>query len=133
MFEYEHTEISIILGQSEVNCRQILSRARQHIAAMRPRFEASHEKQRHLLERFLEAARTGNMEELLSVLSEDAVLYADEGGKAFAPPEPVRGSSNVARGAVWFRKQTALGLQPRIAKVNGEPGIVTYRNGSRML
>ena len=96
---------------------------------MRPRFEASHEKQRHLLEQFLEAARTGNMEQLLSVLSEDVVLYADGGGKGFAPPEPVRGASNVARGADTFRKLIAHGLVPRIAEINGEPGIVTYRNG----
>ena len=129
VFEYEYAEISAILGQSEVNCRQILSRAPQHIGAARPRFEASQENQRRLLERFLEAARTGNMEQLLSVLSEDVMLYADGGGKGFAPPEPVRGASNVARGADTFRKLIAHGLVPRIAEINGEPGIVTYRNG----
>jgi len=129
VFEYEYAEISAILGQSEVNCRQILSRARQHMAAMRPRFQASHDKQRHLLEQFLEAVRTGNMQQLLSVLSEDVVLYADGGGKGFAPSEPVRGASNVAHGADTFRKLIAHGLVPRIAEINGEPGIVTYRNG----
>jgi RNA polymerase sigma-70 factor (ECF subfamily) len=129
VLEYEYTEISAILGQSEVNCRQILSRARQHIGNVRPRFEASREKQRYLLEQFLEAVRTGNMERLLSVLSEDVVLYADGGGKGFAPPEPVRGASNVARSADTFRKLIAHGLVPRISEINGEPGIVTYRNG----
>lgn len=129
VFEYEYADISAILGQSEVHCRQILSRARQHIGTVRPRFEASHEKQRYLLEQFLESARTGNMEQLLSVLSEDVVLYADGGGKGFAPPEPVRGASYVARGADTFRKLIAHGLEPRISEINGEPGIVTYRNG----
>jgi RNA polymerase sigma-70 factor, ECF subfamily len=129
VFEYGYAEIGAILGQSEVNCRQILSRARHHIGAMRPRFEASQEKQQHLLEQFLEAAREGNMEQLLSVLSEDVVLYGDGGGKGFTPPAPVRGASNVARGAIWFRTQRALGLVPRIAEINGEAGIVTYRNG----
>jgi len=129
VLEYEYAEISAILGQSEVNCRQILSRARQHIGAVRPRFEASQENQHRLLGQFLEAARTGNMEQLLSVLSEDVMLYADGGGKGFAPPEPVRGASNVARGADAFRKLIAHGLVPRIAEINGEPGIVTYRNG----
>jgi RNA polymerase sigma-70 factor, ECF subfamily len=129
VFEYGYAEIGAILGQSEVNCRQILSRARHHIGAMRPRFEASQEKQQHLLEQFLEAAREGNMEQLLSVLSEDVVLYGDGGGKGFTPPAPVRGASNVARGAIWFRTQRALGLVPRIAEINGEAGIVTYRDG----
>lgn len=129
VFEYEYAEISAILGQSEVNCRQILSRARQHIGTVRPRFEASREKQRYLLEQFLEAVRTGNMEQLLSVLSEDVVLYADGGGRGFAPAEPVRGASNVAHGADTFRKLIEHGLVPRISEINGEPGIVTYRNG----
>jgi RNA polymerase sigma-70 factor, ECF subfamily len=129
VFEYEYGEISAILGQSEVNCRQTLSRARQHIGAMRPRFEAPREKQRDLLEQFLDAARTGNMERLLTVLSEDAVLYTDGGGKGFTPPEPIRGASKVARGADVFRKLIAHGLVARIAGINGQPGIVTYLNG----
>jgi RNA polymerase sigma-70 factor (ECF subfamily) len=129
VFEYEYAEISAILGQAEANCRQILSRARQHIGAMRPRFSPSREKQRHLLEQFLNAAQTGNMEQLLSVLSEDVVLYTDGGGRAFSPPEPVRGASNVARGADVFRKLITQGLQLRMAEINGEPGIVTYLNG----
>ncbi len=41
VFEYEYPEIAAILGQSESNCRQILSRARRHISAARPRLEAS--------------------------------------------------------------------------------------------
>src|SRR3569833_2744159 len=60
VFEYEYSEGGDVLGQSEVNCRQILHRARQHIGALRPRFEGSREKHRHLLETFLQAARTGN-------------------------------------------------------------------------
>jgi RNA polymerase sigma-70 factor (ECF subfamily) len=36
VFEYEYAEISAILGQSEVNCRQILSRARQHVSTSAP-------------------------------------------------------------------------------------------------
>ena len=129
VFEYEYSDISAILGQSEVNCRQILSRARQHIGSVRPRFEASREKQRELLERFLDAAQTGNMDELLSVLAEDVVLVGDSGGKGFGPPEPVRGASNVARGADMIRKLIAHGLLPRITEINGQPGIVTYLKG----
>jgi RNA polymerase sigma-70 factor (ECF subfamily) len=129
VFEYEYGEISAILGQSEVNCRQILRRARQHVGTMRPRFEPSREKQRYLLEQFVDAARTGNMARLLSVLSEDVVLYTDGGGKGFSPPEPVRGASNVAKGADVFRKLVTHGLTARIAEINGEYGMVTYLNG----
>ena len=129
VFEYEYSEVGDVLGQSEVNCRQILHRARQHIGALRPRFEGSREKHRHLLETFLQAARTGNTEALLAVLSEDVVLYGDGGGKAFGPPAPIHGAANVVKGVEVFRKLVEQGLQPTITEINGEPGVVTYMNG----
>src|SRR4030081_3764305 len=55
VFEYEYAEVAAVLGQSETNCRQILRRARQHVSAMRPRFEASRKKQTDLLQSFLNA------------------------------------------------------------------------------
>jgi RNA polymerase sigma-70 factor (ECF subfamily) len=44
VFEYKYSEIAAVLGQNEANCRQILSRARQHIGSMRPRLQTSEEK-----------------------------------------------------------------------------------------
>lgn len=130
VFEYEYSEIAAVLNMSEANCRQILSRARQHVSAMRPRFEASQEKRGRLLERFLEAVTTGNMEGLLSLLSADVILYADGGGKAPAVPKAIHGSANVVRGVLGgFRKYVPRDLLPRIVQINGEPGIVGYLNG----
>src|SRR5260221_1077546 len=37
VFDYEYTAIAQTLGQNEANCRQILRRARQHVAEVRPR------------------------------------------------------------------------------------------------
>ena len=59
-FDYDYSEVACILGQSEVNCRQILRRARQHIAEMRPRFDASLPEHERLLQAFFEAASTGD-------------------------------------------------------------------------
>lgn len=130
VFEYEYSEISAVLSLSEANCRQIFSRARQHVSAMRPRFEASQEKRGRLLERFLEAVTTGNMEGLLSLLSADVVLYADGGGKAPAVPNAVHGAANVARGILGGSRKFAPGnLVQRIVQMNGEPGIVSYLDG----
>jgi RNA polymerase sigma-70 factor (ECF subfamily) len=129
VFEYVYREISSIVGQPEANCRQTLRRARLHIEAMRARFESSREKHRQLLETFLEAARTGDTEGLLSVLAEDVVLYGDSGGVGFGPPEPVRGAANVASRTQAFRKVVEQGLQPRIAEINGQAGVVAYLNG----
>src|SRR2546427_3555521 len=75
VFEYEYSEIAAVLGQSEANCRQILRRARQHVSAMRPRFTASARKQSDLVERFLQATVSGDMNALVALLSDDVALH----------------------------------------------------------
>jgi RNA polymerase sigma-70 factor (ECF subfamily) len=130
VFEYEYSEIAAVLGQSEVNCRQILRRARQHVSAMRPRFKASARKQNDLLERFLQATGSGDLDELVALLSSDVTLHSDGGGKAVAVPNVVQGVGNVARGILGaLRKLIPKDLVRRIAQVNGAPGIVAYLNG----
>ena len=97
VFDYEYKEIAKNLSQNEVNCRQILRRARQHLATMRPRFKASPSKRHELLERFVHASGSGDLKAMITMLEEDVVLYSDGGGKAFAVPNPIYGAANVAR------------------------------------
>lgn len=130
VFEYEYGEIAAMLGQSEVNCRQILRRARQHVTKMRPRFAASRRKQTDLLERFLRATGSGDMDGLLDLLSEDVVLYADGGGKGLAAPNAIRGADRVARGILGgLSKLAPKNVVRRIVEVNGQPGVVGYVDG----
>jgi RNA polymerase sigma-70 factor (ECF subfamily) len=130
VFEYEYSEIASVLGQSEVNCRQILRRARQHVTTLRPRFETSEQKQNDLLQSFLKAVETGETEGLVALLSNDVVLHSDGGGKAAAVPNPVRGAGNVARGILGgLRRFVPKTLVRRLVRINGEPGVVNYLNG----
>jgi RNA polymerase sigma-70 factor (ECF subfamily) len=130
VFEYKYSEIAAVLGQSEVNCRQILRRARQHVSEMRPRFKPSAQKQNDLLERFLKAIGSGDMDGLLALLSNDVVLHSDGGGKAIAVPNLVHGAGNVARGIFGgIRKLVPKDVVRRMAQINGAPGVVTYLNG----
>jgi len=130
VFEYEYAEIAAFLDQSETNCRQILRRARQHVSAMRPRFKTSERKKKDLLERFLKATASGDMEGLVALLSSDVVLHSDGGGKAVAVPNVIHGVNNVARGALGgLQKLVPKNLVNRLAQINGEPGIVSYLNG----
>jgi RNA polymerase sigma-70 factor (ECF subfamily) len=130
VFEYEYAEIAAVLGQSEVNCRQILRRARHHVNAARPRFRPSGKKQSDLLERFLRATTSGDVDGLLALLAKDVVLYADGGGKGVAVPNQVHGADKVARGVLGaFRKLLPPDLVRRVVKVNGEPGVASYRDG----
>jgi RNA polymerase sigma-70 factor (ECF subfamily) len=130
VFAYEYTEIAAILGQGETNCRQILSRAKQHVGAMRPRFKTSQRKKSDLLERFFKATSSGDMEGLVALLASDVVLHSDGGGKAIAAPNLIRGADKVARGALGaFQRLLPQNLDIRLTQVNGDPGIVSYLHG----
>lgn len=130
VFEYEYSEIAEILQQSEPNCRQILRRARQHLKESRLRFDPSPRKQEELLQRFLQASAQGDMDGLLALISEDAVVYADGGGKATAVPNPVFGAHNVVRFLMGARKKfLPADLVRQVAEINGQPGIVSYLHG----
>ena len=97
VFGYEYAEIADIIEQTEVNSRQLVTRARKHLEASRPRFDADEAARDALLERFLAAAEEGDLEALEELLAKDAVLYADSGGKARAPQEPLFGAALIAR------------------------------------
>jgi RNA polymerase sigma-70 factor (ECF subfamily) len=130
VFEYEYSDISEVLGQTEANCRQILRRARQHVSATRPRFKTSSRKQTDLVDRFLRAATTGDMDGLLALLSDDVVIQSDGGGKAVAVPNVIRGAKKVARGAIGaLRKLVPKEVMRRKAEINGTPGVVSYLDG----
>lgn len=130
VFDYDYTEIGPIVGKDEANCRQILRRARQHMAEVRPRFKASPKQRELLLENFLQATATGDLDGLVGLLSSDAVLHSDGGGKAAAIPNVIHGSGNVARAILGsLRKLVPANLTTLCGQFNGEPGIVSYLEG----
>ncbi|MDQ3863044.1 MAG: RNA polymerase sigma-70 factor [Actinomycetota bacterium] len=129
VFDYEYEEISSIVGKSEDNCRQIARRARQAVAARRPRFEHSPEQERRLTEQFVEACVSGDMEGLVGLLSEDVTLWSDGGGKVAAAPYPIHGPERVARFLLGVLRTVPPGFFVRLARINGGPGIVGYVEG----
>ena len=131
VFDYDYAEIAHILSLTEANCRQILSRARRHVADVRPRFDPSPERREQLLHEFVDASTRGNMKGLLRLLADDVVLHSDGGGKAAAVPKSIRGAERVARlvfGAL--RKFVPPDVVRRVVQINGQPGIVNYHRGA---
>jgi RNA polymerase sigma-70 factor (ECF subfamily) len=136
-FGMPHAEIAEVLGRREEAVRQLARRAREHVRERRTRFDADHDEQRRVTERFLEATSSGDLEGLMAVLSPEVELVADSGGKALAPRRPVRGADKVARflAAIVGEEQTARflrsvgveasgGVAVRLAPMNGETGVV---------
>jgi RNA polymerase sigma-70 factor, ECF subfamily len=124
VFGYEYADIARIIDRTKVNTRQLVTRARKHLEAGRPRFDADEAARDALLQQFLAAAEQGDLEALEELLAKDAVLYADGGGKAMAPPEPLFGAALIARfmaGVAQVRR--AFGdFESRLLRVNGQPG-----------
>jgi RNA polymerase sigma-70 factor (ECF subfamily) len=124
VFSYDYADIAGIIEQTEVNSRQLVTRARKRLEADRPRFDADEAARDALLERFLAAAEEGDLAALEEMLAKDAVLFADSGGKAMAPREPLVGAQAIARFMAAVAQIRSGELESRPVHVNGQPGRV---------
>jgi RNA polymerase sigma-70 factor (ECF subfamily) len=128
-FGMSFAEVAEALGRSEAAVRQMAHRAREHVQARRPRFEADRRETREVTERFLAAAVSGDVESLLAALSPGVVLISDGGGKVKAARRPIVGADKVARFLAAIGPQGAgLGLRVGLAEVNGAPAIVAWND-----
>jgi RNA polymerase sigma-70 factor (TIGR02957 family) len=133
VFGYDYQEITEIIGKSEANCRQIFARARRHIDAGKPRFDASREQRDEVARRFFVAVAGGDLGALLSLLAPDVVTVGDGGGKGQALRESLHGPERVGRFLLGlFRRGQKLGGYAVPAVVNGQPGAVVYDPGGRV-
>ena len=96
VFDTPYGEIAEVVGKSAGAVRQIGHRAREHVAARRPRMEVRRGEQQEVVERFLAAVTQGDLQGLLDVLAPDVVLVADGGGVVQAVINPVMGAKRVA-------------------------------------
>ena len=130
VFGYEYDEIADLLGKTPENARQIAARAKKRLDTRERRFAPRPGEADELAGRFFAACRSGDVKAIEAMLAEDAVLYSDGGGKAFAARRPVAGARKVANLlAVVFRKLQGIGdVTP--TTVNGRPGIVLTVGGS---
>jgi RNA polymerase sigma-70 factor (TIGR02957 family) len=129
VFDVPYDEIAEALGKSPVAVRQIAHRAREHVAAQRPREVVSPAETKAALEAFQRAAETGDLQNLLDILAPDVVFLGDGGGVVQAVRAPVVGAAKVGR--VLALGLPAIGtpgsLQP--THVNGYPALVFRVDG----
>ncbi|MGI3229565.1 RNA polymerase sigma-70 factor [Streptomyces sp. GTA36] len=134
VFEMPYGEIAEVVGKSAATVRQIGRRAREHVAARQPRVRVSRSEQQAVVERFLLALRTGQLQELMAVMSPDVVLIADGGGIVAAVQAPIHGVELVAKllaradRAVTAFETTTVWLNGAPAgrvEVDGEPAAVS--------
>ncbi|RPF34515.1 RNA polymerase sigma-70 factor [Streptomyces sp. TLI_185] len=120
VFELPYGEIAEATGKSAAAVRQIARRAREHVAARRPRVQVSRSEQQAVVERFLAALRTGQLQELLEVLAPDVVMIADGGGVVAAALAPLHGAEVVAKLLAGANRKVAA-LRTTTVWLNGAP------------
>ncbi|GAB2701062.1 RNA polymerase sigma factor SigJ [Nocardia thraciensis] len=128
-FDYAHREIADMLELTEANSQQLYSRARRRVRSERTRFEAPPEQARELFERFLTAARTGDVAALERTFTADIVAVADGGGKITAARRPIAGATKVARYLAGLFHREIPGLALTVEEINGAPAAVARVNG----
>ena len=127
-FDYSYDQIASILQMGEANVRQLVSRARKHIADGR-RTPVSANEQRRLLEAFIAAAQKGDMAGLEEILAEDVVAYADGGGLVRAAGVPVSGRERVKTFVEAISKYIWKGVSVDFVEVNGQAAVLVFRDG----
>ncbi len=125
VFGFGFDEVAAAVGRSEAACRQLAVRARRHMDAGRPRFEADRRERDELAARFFDALRDGDLEGLRKLLAADVQMVGDGGGKAPQWGTAVIGAQKVARVLAstfpWFFR---IGGKLEPHEVNGQPGAI---------
>jgi RNA polymerase sigma-70 factor (TIGR02957 family) len=127
--QFDYSEIAEIVGKSSANCRQIFHRAKRSISGNANQKVAARGKTTALVEQFITAILNGNVDKLMHVLSEDATLYTDGGGKVRAARRPIFGSERICRFFTGIVSTIPANFSYRLCLVNGGPGIAAYVGG----
>jgi RNA polymerase sigma-70 factor (ECF subfamily) len=129
IFDQDYGIVAVMLGKSEAACRQLVHRAQERIRQESPRFTVSKTMHRAVLDRFMQAAANADRDAMKMLLSADVEFRADGGGKVPSLHKVLIGAGRVA-GLYWavehaFPERAVY----RMARVNGEPGLVRYIDG----
>ena len=130
VFDVGYDELAEAVGKSPSAVRQIAHRAREHVAARRPRGIVSSSDAWDALIALQRAIVTGDLQDLVDMLAPDVVALGDGGGIKQALPRPISGAVKVAKlfaagmKAPWLREMTAV-----LGYANGGPALILSVDG----
>ena len=134
VFGFGFSEVASAVGRSEAACRQLAARARRHMDAGRPRFEADRREREELAARFFGALAEGDVEGLRELLAADVQLAGDGGGKVPQFARVIIGADNVARVlASAFARLVRIDVTLEPHEVNGQPGAILRDRDGKVL
>jgi RNA polymerase sigma-70 factor, ECF subfamily len=130
VFAFDYDEIASAVGKSVSAVRQIAHRAREHVQSRRKRFEPVDPQQsEQMTAQFLEAAASGDVEELIGMLAPDVTWTADGGGKVTAARRPIVGAEKVAKAIVGIMRigKRVPDVRIELTTCNSSPAVLVYR------
>ncbi len=130
VFDFDYHDIAAVVGKTEAACRKLLERARQNVATEKRFFSASRDSHARLLAAFTNAATSGDLDALVALLAEDAVLVTDGGeegrrvGGIRNLQAPLHGAARIA--AFITATTRRVRLDGETHELNGQPALVLY-------
>ncbi|MEU2614430.1 RNA polymerase sigma factor SigJ [Micromonospora sp. NPDC007271] len=108
VFAVPFAAVADVLNTTPAAARQLASRARRAVSEPDvPRHTADLAEQRRVINAFVAAAESGQLDRLVQVLAPDVVLIGDSGGHFPAARRPVVGADAVARFVLGLFRQAA--------------------------
>jgi RNA polymerase sigma-70 factor (TIGR02957 family) len=128
-FDYPYREIAEIVQTSEAAARQLVSRARKHLADER-RVPVERADQRKLLEAFVAAAQAGDLAGLEKLFAQDVVSYSDSNGAIRAAGRPLFGAQSLAKIISGWAPSFWAGAEASFVEANGQAAVRLRRDGN---
>jgi RNA polymerase sigma-70 factor (ECF subfamily) len=130
VFDVPYDEIADAVAKTPAAVRQIAHRAKDHVAARRPRVKVVRAEHERAVDRLVAALNTGDIQSLMDVLAPDAVSVADGGGKVRgAARRPLIGADTIVRYLAGSLAKVAGAIHATATTINGQPGIRVELDG----
>ena len=129
VFDVPYDEIAAAVDKTPAAVRQIAHRAKDHVAARRPRVSVDRSEQEEVVAKLIAAVNSGDVQALMDVLAPDVVSVADGGGLVRgAARRPIVGAEKLARVSLGRHREVRCAARAHAIWVNGQPGVRASRS-----
>lgn len=129
---FDYADIAELLDRSAAGCRKLMSRAKGKLGGLDHVNSGSADVGRWV-EHFLAALAAGKVNTVVAMLSEDAVLLSDGGGKVSAATRPLVTREAVAKFLIGVTAKQTISADGtsgyELTKLNGQAGLL-FRSGT---